>query len=57
MLRWITENMATIIITAVLMIMVAAVVAGMVHNKKKGKTSCGCGCAGCAMNGSCHPQK
>ena len=53
MLRWITENMATIIITAVLMIMVAAVVAGMVHNKKKGKTSCGCGCAGCAMNGSC----
>lgn len=57
MLTWIMENMATIIISAVLIIMVAAVIAGMVRSKKRGKASCGCGCASCAMNGACHPAK
>lgn len=57
MLTWIMENMATIIISAVLLIMVAAVIAGMIRSKRKGKSSCGCGCSGCAMNGACHPAK
>ena len=57
MLTWIMENMATIIISAVLIIMVAAVIASMVRSKRRGKSSCGCGCAGCAMNGTCHPAK
>lgn len=57
MLTWFMENMATIIISAVLVIAVAAVIASMVCGKKKGKSSCGCGCAGCAMNGTCHPAK
>lgn len=57
MLTWIMENMATIIISAVLIIMVAAVIASMVRGKRKGRSSCGCGCAGCAMNGACHSKK
>ncbi|MDE5908295.1 MAG: FeoB-associated Cys-rich membrane protein [Lachnospiraceae bacterium] len=57
MFAWIMENIATIIISTVLLIAVAAIIVRMVRNKKKGKSSCGCGCAGCAMNGSCHPQK
>lgn len=57
MLTWIMGNMATIIISGVLMIMVMAVIASMIRSKKKGKSSCGCGCAGCAMNGACHPKK
>lgn len=63
MFVWIMENMATIIISAVLIIVVAAVIAGMVRGKKKGNSSCGCGCAGCLknsscdINGSCHPKK
>lgn len=57
MLTWIMENMATIIISAILLLMVAVVIASMVRGKKKGKSSCGCGCAGCAMNGACHPAK
>jgi hypothetical protein len=28
----------------------------MVVAKKKGKTTCGCGCANCAMNGTCHKK-
>lgn len=57
MLTWIMGNMATIIISGVLMIMVMAVIASMIRSKKKGKSSCGCGCASCAMNGACHPKK
>lgn len=57
MLTWIMGNMATIIISAVLLLVVAAVIASMVRGKRKGKSSCGCGCAGCAMNGACHPAK
>ena len=57
MLAWLMENMATIIISAVLVLLVAAVIASMVRGKRKGKSSCGCGCAGCAMNGACHPTK
>lgn len=56
MIAWIMGNLGTIIISAVLAVVVAAVVVGMVRNKRKGKSSCGCGCAGCAMNGSCHPE-
>lgn len=57
MITWIAGNLATIIISAILVIIVAAVIASMVSNKRKGKTSCGCGCAGCTMSGACHPAK
>ncbi len=56
MLIWLMENMATIIISAVLVFVVAAIIVNMIRGKRKGKSSCGCGCAGCAMNGACHPQ-
>lgn len=57
MLAWIYENIATIIISAILIAVVAAIIIGMVRNKKKGKSSCGCGCANCPMSGSCHSKK
>ena len=57
MLTWLMENMATNIISMVLVLVVAAILVSMVRGKRKGKSSCGCGCAGCAMNGACHPAK
>ncbi len=54
MVAWLQNNVATLIISAVIIVIVCAVILGMVKNKKKGRTSCGCGCAGCAMNGACH---
>ncbi len=57
MRTWLMENMATIIISMVLVLVVAAILVSMVRGKRKGKSSCGCGCAGCAMNGACHPAK
>lgn len=57
MLTWLMENMATIIISAVLVLVTAAILVSMIRGKRKGKSSCGCGCAGCAMNGACHLAK
>lgn len=57
MFTWIYENLPTIMICAILIAVVIAIIASMVRDKKKGKSSCGCGCANCAMSGSCHPKK
>ncbi len=56
MLTWLMNNSATIIITLVLAAIVTAIIASLVKNRKKGKSSCGCNCANCAMAGSCHPS-
>ena len=53
MLQWITENVGTVIIGAVLLIAVAVAVAVLVKNRKKGRGNCSCGCAGCPMSGNC----
>lgn len=57
MFAWISENIATILICIVLLGIVAAIIAGIIRDKKKGKSSCGCGCANCPMSGSCHQKK
>ena len=57
MFAWISENIATIMICAVLLAVVAAIIVSMVKNRKKGKASCGCGCADCPMAGACPSKK
>lgn len=57
MLTWIKANLATIIITAVLLVIVAAIIVSIVKDKRRGKSSCGCKCASCPMSGSCHNKK
>lgn len=57
MLTWFAENLATILICLILAAIVAAIIVNMIQNHKKGKSSCGCGCSGCPMNGSCHSKK
>ena len=47
-------NIGTIIICAVLVLIVAAIIFKLVRDKRKGKSSCGCNCAHCAMSGTCH---
>ena len=47
---------ATVLDCAVLALLVGAIVWSMIRNKKKGKTSCGCGCENCAMRGQCHKE-
>ena len=57
MLSWIASNLATILICAALIVVVAAIILHLVRNKKKGNSSCGCGCENCAMHGTCHSKK
>lgn len=54
MLDWLWQNAATIIISAVLILVVALVTAYLIKNKKQGKTTCGCGCKGCPNESLCH---
>lgn len=54
MLAWITANLATILVCFILLVIVALVITHLIRNKKRGRASCGCNCAGCALHGSCH---
>lgn len=54
MLTWISANIGTIIISLVLLAVVGSIIAVMIKDKKKGKSSCGCSCGSCPMGGSCH---
>jgi hypothetical protein len=35
-------------------LIVALIIFSLIRDKKKGNSSCGCGCAHCAMAGACH---
>ena len=56
MLEWLSQNIATIIICAVLAVIFGLMLWSLLRDKKKGKSSCCGGCAGCAMAGHCHPH-
>ena len=57
MLAWLANNTATNLITFVLIAVVTVIVVHLVKNKKKGQSSCGCGCQDCPMSGACHQKK
>lgn len=57
MLTWIKANLATVIISAALLVIMAAIIVSIVNDKRRGKSSCGCKCASCPMSGSCHNKK
>ena len=47
-------TMGDILVLAVIGLAVGLIIAGMVRDKKRGKTCGGCsGCSGCAHSGSC----
>ena len=51
------ENLATILVGALVLVVVSLLIASISRDKKQGKSSCGScgsGCAGCSMSGSCH---
>ncbi len=53
MIAWLSANLANIVVIAILVVVVALVIRGMIRDKKAGKSSCGCGCASCGACGSC----
>ena len=53
MWTWLMQNLGTLVVGLALLGVVRAVLAGMICNRKKGKSACGCGCDSCPMNGKC----
>ena len=49
-------NPASWIILALVVAALVFVIVKMIKDKKAGKTTCGCGCKNCAMNGKCHKE-
>ncbi len=57
MLSWLSANLGTILVAAVLILVVGLICVKLSRDKKAGKCSCGKSCSHCAMAGKCHPQK
>lgn len=55
MITFLIENLATILISAVILGVVALIVINLRKNKKNGKAvGCGCGCESCPSSSVCH---
>ena len=57
MFAWIAQNLGTILVSAVLLVIVIAIVRYLIRQKKQGRSSCGCNCAHCVMHGECHGKQ
>lgn len=53
---WILENIGTILVLLVVLLVIGGAIATVVKNKRSGKSGCGCGCANCALKGQCHRE-
>lgn len=56
MIDFFVQNLGTIVVGAIVVAVVAAIIVKMINDRKKGKSSCGCGCENCAASGMCHPK-
>ena len=56
MFQWLSSNLPTILVALVILTVCALIVIKMIRDKKQGKSSCSCGCSGCAMSNMCHAQ-
>ncbi len=43
----------TVAVSIILLAIVGFIVRSLIKNKKRGKSSCGCGCENCALKDSC----
>lgn len=52
-------NVPTLIAGVVVIMVIGSVIFFQIRRRKQGKPggSCGCGCSGCAMSGSCNTKK
>ena len=56
MLAWLQQNAGTIVVGLLVATLIVALVWKMIRDKRHGKSSCGCGCEGCALRDKCHPN-
>ncbi len=56
MLGFLTANIGTIVVAAVLAVIMFFAVRSVIKGKKKGRCSCGGNCGSCAMGSVCHKK-
>ena len=56
MLSWLSANLGTIIVSAVLVLIVALVLFVMIRDKRAGKSTCSHSCGSCAMSAECQKR-
>ena len=56
MLTFLSQHGGEIIVCLALLLIVGAIVARMVRDRRAGKGGCGCNCGGCPNAGACHPH-
>lgn len=56
-MSFLRENLGTIVVGVILLAIVALIIIKMLKDKKRGKSSCGCGCEHCQNAPYCHPPK
>lgn len=52
-----SKVLPTIIVASIVAIIFVAIIAKGIINRKKGISSCSCGCSGCASKDICHNSK
>lgn len=57
MFDWIINNIGSIIVLLAVVAIVTLVIVKIVRDKRRGKSSCSCGCGGCAMKDTCHAKE
>jgi hypothetical protein len=57
MIGFLAENLATILVGAVVLAVIILIIAKMRRDKKKGAGSCGCSCEGCTGSSTCHKNE
>ena len=55
--EFLMNNLGTIVVAAILLIVLALVAKKMISDRKQGKSSCGGSCGCCPNAGLCHPDQ
>ena len=53
MITWLAQNLGTILISIVLILLVGLIIKSMIRDKKMGKSACTGTCASCKMCAAC----
>ena len=55
MLAWLSANLINIVLVALIVLIVAFLIRGMIRDRRAGKSSCGgsCACGGCSSCSQC----
>jgi hypothetical protein len=53
-IEFLKQNVGTIAVLAILATVITLIAVRIVRNKRRGVSSCGCGCSDCPYSGKCH---